>query len=535
MSTLSQLHRISHQVAVSLLLLLLCACSFYEYTPADDADLPTSSTTQVAKYINLSIVVSSGNEGSTRATTRDNEPKGGEDGDGRETGLDRENFVKGITLMLYEAKKMEGENEISVDINTVRDNDRIIFTQYYSVDLLKQREPGQEKKGEAIYQTGEQPLAGTAIKTDKQYRVIVVANQDLTTRYPVGTPVKTIRDHIINTIYDGNGIGINAKNFVMSLETDCIFDFSTATTERSDDQITYNFDNIRIERLAARVDFWMNNAEYKNGNEYKTPGYEYSVNGSSDKFVLTAVMPFNLYIYNDANDNPGEYLFKRSNDGGSINYLSSNYLSSENNTGFVIDPKTSKKTGKPEENYYNNPLDYLVQLQTGDPKVPTFADIEDVKEYYLTTKALHENVDQKATFTGDNSKDNFILCYPKENTLMLASPLYYYATGVVIEGDYYKSGQEQPTHYVYYGYLRHQGEGYDKETYYSIRPAEDLSKTETGNNNVHMNFGVVRNNIYRISIDGITEKTEDKDDKPQITLRIVVKNWDVFTHKEITM
>jgi hypothetical protein len=40
----------------------------------------------------------------------------------------------------------------------------------------------------------------------------------------------------------------------------------------------------------------------------------------------------------------------------------------------------------------------------------------------------------------------------------------------------------------------------------------------------------VRNNIYRISIDGITA-----DETPQLQLRIVVKKWDKFEHEPIYM
>lgn len=50
------------------------------------------------KYINLAISVSNGNSHSTRANT----PTGGEVGDGREAGFERENTVTGITLILYQ-------------------------------------------------------------------------------------------------------------------------------------------------------------------------------------------------------------------------------------------------------------------------------------------------------------------------------------------------------------------------------------------------------------------------------------------------
>lgn len=513
---------------ISLLLLpLLCACSFYEYTPADDsADDPTSSTLPTEKYINLSIVVSSGNEGTTRAN-----PNGGEEGDGREAGSERENEVTGITFMLYQD---------DAGINTTEDT-KIAFIKYYPVTQVTETN---EHSGnsfydniEAVYKTGEQPL-GKDLDLEKKYHVIVVANMDLTRLFSTETTVKKVRDYIVTKIYQGTGIGINAKNFVMSLETDCTFDFTTATTERKENKLIYNFDNIRIERLAARVDFWMNKATY-NETDYNTPGYVYDVDGSTDKFVLTAVMPFNIYDNDHAEAK--EYLFKHVNAGtGTIQYLTGDYLEDETTTSYVIDPKTNDK-GIPELGttpaYYYNPLATLVTSDIANNKKLEGAG---ESKLYLSTKSLYDSKNAKETPWApfDNiTSDNFILCYTKENALRLDSPLYYYATGVAIEGDYYKRDETTPTHYVYYGYLRHQGEGYkDGKTYYTLRTAEDLQESreqeKAGDQNTKMNFGVVRNNIYRISIDGITKKG---DESPEIKLQIKVKKWDTFTHSTIYM
>jgi hypothetical protein len=47
-----------------------------------------------------------------------------------------------------------------------------------------------------------------------------------------------------------------------------------------------------------------------------------------------------------------------------------------------------------------------------------------------------------------------------------------------------------------------------------------------------MNFGIVRNNIYRVSIESIAPET---DETPTVTLDIKVKKWDLFTHAPIYM
>ena len=43
-----------------------------------------------------------------------------------------------------------------------------------------------------------------------------------------------------------------------------------------------------------------------------------------------------------------------------------------------------------------------------------------------------------------------------------------------------------------------------------------------------MNFGIVRNNIYRVSIEGMSEDAKLK-------LNIKVKKWDIFEHETIYM
>lgn len=525
MSVFSKIYHLRTLLTAALLLPLLCACSFYDY--ADNAETPVSPADSTIKYINLSIVVSAGNEGTTRA---DQQPEGGENGDGREAGSERENKVTGITLMLYQDDK---------GINTDADT-QIAFIKYFPVTKVEKREEAgtdypKEKRDEVVYTTDDQPI-GSSLDLEKTYHAIVIANQNLESKYPVGSKVKDIRDEVVSSIYTGTGIGVNATNFIMALEEDCKIDFSKDPELKGNKLIYTVEDPIRIERLAARIDFWMKGATYNSA--YDTPGYEYKVTepdgitSSNDKFVLTAVMPFNLY-----NDNAKEYLFKRVNEGnGTITYLKDEYSIGQTIDPFVIDPKTKDKSGQPSTILYDNPLDDLVSLQTVDNKT-TFADEESVEKYYQSTKALRDNSNQKVSFKGDESKDNFILCYPKENTLKLASELYYYATGVAIEGDYYHytNGTYEIKHLVYYGYLRHQGEPYEEgETTYSIKTAEELSQEQTaaGSQSTAMNFGVVRNNIYRISIDKITEKGEEP---PEVTWKIMVKNWDVFTHKTIFM
>lgn len=503
MSIISKLHHIRYMVAASLLLPLVCACSS-EDNGDGMAEPQLASSNQ---YINLNIVVSSGSEGTMRGT-----PAGGENGDGREAGSERENLVTGVTVMLY-----RDDNGINTSAETT-----LAFCKYYPVSLVSRETAGTPyatKTDEAVYSTGDQPLVGSGLDMSKEYHAIVVANQNMASTFTTASKVKDVRDYVTTHVYSGSGLGADASHFVMSLETDYTVNFTSPSSKTTvGNKTTYHFDGIRIERLAARVDFWTNNATYGEkdalAHNYRAAGYVYpvwkttdlSTPTSTDKFVLTAVTPFNLY-------NADEYLFKRTNDAAP-------YLAEEFATNYVIDPNTAGKTAA-SPSYYNNTLTYLVGIDE------TNLSLSAATGYFQAANALYVSSTQKAKFTGDGDKDNFILCYPRENTLSTSSPLYYYATGVAIEGDYYPAGSaadlSKAKHFIYYGYLRHQGEGTGP---YTIKARTDLSTTETYT--TPMNFSVVRNNLYRISIDKITEKGE-------LELKIMVKKWDTFTHSWIYM
>ena len=532
------------------LLPLLCAC--YDYSMSDIVSSPVD-TPQIAtanQYINLSIVVSAGNEGTTRA---DEKPAGGEDGDGREAGYEWENKVDGVTFILYAANS----------INEVADNDTVSFFKYYPVDLVPPREnsgtqypsanPNPSKKNkEAVYTTGDQPVEGLNLST--KYRAIVVANLDLTNenKFKNATEpikVKDVLDYTVARIHDGSNVGATAKSMIMSLESDYEVDFenpsaTNQTTNANGTKLTYIFDEIRIERLAARIDFWTNKT-YKpsDAGDGEHSGYEYPVYKSTDtdnnptsgdKFILTAITPFNCY-------SSTEYLFKRIWDSKTEK---SEYLADEPQTYidkdlYVLDPMTKDKkadnTSINRRSFMTYELDKIIGNTGNWDKNPR-----------ITIKSIKTSNNQwgNTLRTSEDGKgpDTIIVCYPKENTLLKDSPLYYYATGLRIEGDYYEEGWENETvadgaqnpkvtHLIYYGFLRHQGE--NTTGTYEIYSKEYLEENKDKLVGKHpMNFGVVRNNIYRISIDRITERGNEP---PQITWEIKVKKWDKFTHDTIYM
>lgn len=515
MPIFSKILHICHLLAAPLLLPILCACSLFDYNDCESTgtEMPVPQIATDNQYISLNIVVSSGKENITRANT----PAGGEDGDGREMGFERENKVSGITFMLYEVEE-KATAGVYTGINDITDNDILAFIQYYPVTLVKKEDYKYPENIEAVYTTGDQPLGGSGLDLAKTYRAIVVANLDMTKDFKVGSKVEDVRQKTVSSIYTGPSIGIEAKDFVMALEDDnTIISFKEPDqTPSADGQMIdkYEIDNICIERLAARMDFWTKGATYTENANYLTPGYEYPVYrndietmpSSNDKFVLTAIRPFNLY-------SGDEYLIKRiQRDNGTFYLVDETVTQSKTETNYVLDPNTLKKNS-----VVSSCPDYMEAAKW----LQTVA--ADDKTGWLTMKSLHGS-DAIYDHTDDGvTAPNIIVCYPKENTLLKESPLYCYATGLCIEGDYYPAGRTNPEHLIYYGYLRHQGEG---DGSYTIKPADELTTDETSA--FAMNYGVVRNNIYRISIDKVTEKRS-------LELKITVKQWDKFEHDIIYM
>lgn len=526
MSTLSTSVRFLRKAA-ALLLLPWLAWSCQVVADGDYEDeIETGAT---PNYINITISVSANNNPVTRAN-----PTGGEYGDGWEKGKDRENLVNNITLIFYQD---------DTGINTTSDNAKVACVKRYAVTPMantgthnhKETEPATGYYDEEVlYTTGNQKLDETQLVIGQSYKVLVVANAFISAT--AGDKIKDIRDQVLSTVYDGSGIGINATNFVMTSETDATVTLTNPEDESAngENKKIYYFDCIHIERLAARIDFWAktkdpsdNNstAAIYNATTYDHAGYVYNVGqkdpgpeGKQDHFVLTSITPFNVM-------NGNEYYFKRTND------ATSPYLKDETTTNWVLDPYTATKTSTTAH------PDYLVS-KLDELKTLLAADIHDDPTYGI--KPSTQKTVDGAIFDvteGSVTADNLIIGYPKENTLIGGTtPLYYYATGLAFEGYYYKknattdasgkvTGGERK---VFYHYLRHQGE---QDAAYQALTNKTLDETTTCPASRAMNFGIVRNNIYRVNIESISSDN----DNLFVRILIKVKKWDKFVHAPIYM
>lgn len=462
------------------------------------------------RYLNLTVTVSRGH-----VMTRAGElPAWGEDGDGREAGLEREGRVSGITVILYQADGVDG-------INTAG-NPVIDFAAYYTTALVSRSNTGEL---EEVYTTGDREVNSSMVDLNRAYHAVIVANRDLTTSVKAGeTRLNDVRDMVLReNIYTPGAVG-EATDFVMSSEADCELSPANATIDTSDPQRTcYRYKDIRIERLAARMDFWAAGSNaYSTG--YDRPGYEYTVtdddgNATADRFVVTGITPFNMNHYDGGNG--GTYLLKRLTDKIEAGYTVT-YLADETGGNYVVDPTTTTKGSSGTMTFFINKLQDMN---------PATAETHSGNALYRSVESMYGNAGEFYHLDdAGRGGDNMIIAYTLENTLWEASSLYGYATGMAIEGDYYRDGDVgKRQHKVFYGYLRHNGSL--AEAYRAMGGGE-LSLTETCGKSNAMEFGIVRNNIYRVFISHINkEETGDV----TLTLAVKVKKWDCFRHKVIYM
>lgn len=488
MSLFSKSFKALRLVAATALLPLLASCQWM----TEDYDVETD-VSDALQYINVTISVSAGNDPVTRAY-----PAGGEYGDGSEKGIDeRENKVNNITLIFYE------DNAADLGINTTSDDVTVACVKRYAVRPFdaatdkpnshthKTGEDTDFQGREVLYTTGNQKLKETSLTIGKTYKVLVVANVDAID-VKVGDKIKDVREKVTSSVYTGSGVGIDASNFVMTSESEASVTLNNPTveTEGSENRFIYYFNCIHMERLAARIDYCTKGATY----DATYGGYKYAGTGGAF-FVVTKVTPFNLY-------NEQEFLFKRVQDGWT-SPITTTWLGDESTTNYVVDPNTANKDN-------TNAFSYL------SPIAENMTSLSDYAQFTRVMSAVQSI--EGALITDGNSEKNVIIGYPRENTLMPTSYLQQYATGIAFEVTYYASASATPVTNVYYHYLRHQGELSSSDDTYTAERWGDLDANADGDDNP-MKCGIVRNNIYRVSIEGInpTEGT--------IKITIEEKHW----------
>lgn len=442
------------KITLSLLALLL-VMSFASCASDTTSDLPLPSKDMKA-YLQVKVTVEG--SGDTRASRAAKGPQGGEEGDGRETGLDNENEVNSLTVLLYKSDKDDLSEDATIDY-------------VYTFTGLNKETTSSGK--DATYTTGPREI-DAAIVGSKNYHVIVIANADDMTSRCKGKKISEVRDLQMSKVCTRDADITKFSNFIMSSKKDATIDFTTEGSETD----PYLVD-VDIERLAARIDI-IPTAAY----DAASNAYYYDVKDGANViggFKLESVTPSKVLT-------KGEYLIKRVSSDAAVSAVT--YFGLEE-----MDATTKASTN------------YVVCPWTTDRTGLTLAKAEGPASLY--------NV--KKTTAGDES---YILDYVMENTTTDNAEAN--STCLIFKGKYYESSNWDATQHRPIASAK----GTDKEYTYTIRHSDPNG---TGPSTAPMYYGIVRNNIYQVKIEGVVGK------KKGMVLTIAVKKWAKYTHAETSM
>ena len=412
-------------------------------------------------YLQVQVTVE--NSGYTRTSRAVSGPQGGEDGDGREQGINKENDVNSLTVLLYKSGK-DDLSEADATIDYV-----------YTFTGLKSL----SSTSGVTYTTG--PREIDPVIVGKNYHVLVIANAgDMTSRCK-GKKISEIRDMQMDKVCTRNEDVANFTDFVMSSKKDAKIDFSgksgSGTGTESDPYVV----NVDIERLAARIDI-IPNATFDGTSQ----GYYYNVMDGTNViggFKLESVTPTKVMT-------KGEYLIKRvssDKDVSSVTYFGLEEMdaTTKASTNYVVCPWTKDRAG----------------LTLSNAEGP--ASLYNVK---------------KTTSTGTIADASYILDYVMENTTTDNAETY--STGLIFKGKYYESSEWDATNHRPIA----SATGTDREYTYTLRHSDPSGNGTTAD---PMHFGVVRNNIYQVKVEGVEGKSKG------IKLTIHVIPWAHYDHGEV--
>lgn len=446
------------KITLSLLALLL-VMSFASCASDTTSDLPLPSKDMKA-YLQVKVTVEG--SGDTRASRATAGPHGGEGGDDREPGINKENDVNSLTVLLYKSDK-----------DDLSDDNATIDYVYTFTNLNKVTPPTSGK--DATYTTVPKEIDAAIV--DKNYHVIVIANADDMTSRCKGQKIKDVRDLQMSKVCTRDADITKFSNFIMSSKKDAKIDFSQEGSETDPYQV-----EVDIERLAARIDI-IPNATYNDTGK----GYYYNVMDGTNVvggFKLESVTPTKVMT-------SGEYLIKRvysDKTVPSVTYYGEEEMKSTTkaSTNYVVCPWTKDRTG----------------LTLSNAEGP--ASLYNVKE----------------TTSASTTDPSYILDYVMENTTTDNEETY--STGLIFKGKYYEETEWDATKKQPKG----SATGTEKEYTYTLRHSDPSG---SGTKADPMHFGVVRNNIYQVKVEGVEGKSKG------LTLTIHVRKWATYTHKETTM
>lgn len=464
--------------------------SFASCASDNTCDLPIANNNSKV-FLAVSVNVAGEDSETTRAEDNYFEPKpwGGESGNGDHRGETYERTVNNMSMLFFHPAKndlTDGEARI----------EKVIYFPNVSSDGTRTVAVEVDPK----------------LLHDTKLRFLVVANVGDLSAYQ-GRKLSDVRDQLITDVFNRADNATFTKKgeldgystFVMSSHGQSSLTFKSGSGTEED---PYLIDHV-IERLAARIDIMPHTELYEPSKKTGLCKYCYNVKQGTDiigGFVLEYVRPYNVLTSQ-------EYVFKRTAADktlANLMYLGlEEYDEKKNSTNYVVDP-TSQDKSKATFKYPKSTNEYWAN-----------ATYEPFYQTRIANKTHTNSTGGKAAFNPET--DYYILDYVKENTSFDNDEQY--ATGLVFKGKYYEADDWDATNVV--PKTGHESNGKEKAYSYVIRHSDP---TGAGKTSDPMHYGIVRNNIYRVRIDGITGKGPDG---MKVTLN--VRKWATYTHEKTTM
>lgn len=361
-------------------------------------------------YLSVNIMTPSTSGAYTKAgeegTTSSN-PSGGENGDDFLSALDKENTVEGVTIVLY--GKGGVTDKTAVQNLSINDEGTMVIASSYTSATEG------DADNEYDHHTGKKAtvrLNSEYLKTNTYYRILAIANANVTDKFVPGTSLAACK---INTI--ANDLSGTEGKFIMSThveentpknstETDySIVSFTNKNIEENDPATG----TVWVERLSARIDYV--------GTTFEFPVKETGTENVIAKVELQGVAPVNVakhpvYIFKHLTDDD-------SNINGTLKALiNEEYTSTKKN--YVIEPTTIGRTGVTDDKQFDN------QFVKGFVNSLSFKSFTDT----------NWGTNTESETTPGTQKTYRIITYAGENTMAYNQQTHGNTTGVIFKAKY---------------------------------------------------------------------------------------------------
>lgn len=540
-------------------LLLVLTAAWGAAACSSGIDTPDSPDYGSLGDVWLKITLHMNTQGSTRAA----DPMGGEDGDGRESALARENRIRDLNIFIY---TLEGGN----GLNSENPADIAVKKQIF---VSTEATEGFDREDFTDNGTVTASLVEKTVKiegyipTDHDW-VLVVANAG---HMAEAGNLAELRERSFSCAAWTGNAPKDATFFTMATARfattyDGVADGKIQTDGRDGSREDPFNVQTTIERTAARIDFWY---EGKNIDSAHTEELTYDVTADTEtlaQVMITHIVPVNIMQRNS-------YMFKHVTDGfdtGSILVCSDETPKNGRPKNYVIEPTTLSKNSwqadqrpAPEALYGNTRAGYirdnpnLTEVFSKATSVAAILKAGESGKYsekglpynrYTILGYANENTETGTGLTSDYTTGLAIRAVYKPATVYSA---YDPATGSLTEDGAYDTGgdiwQYSPTAHelgekfnLYFSskqaadaYMAAHPEKNGKITcfkggvcYYNLW-LRHANVTDDPHTPFEMEYAIVRNNIYRVGVSftGPGTPTPEVREPDNIVSRIFVRKW----------